>query len=590
MAFVIYEDDYSAATYAHTLVLMKNGGETVPENPTSYNTSNAGSVTVYTAVPSTAPTWTGHEFLGYAYDPDGSVAVQFGASLGHGFSRSATYTGETSYFDAQGNQHIVRHYTSANQSASTYLYAKWALQTYSVSFDANGGTGAPSAQTKTYGVDLTLSSTAPTRANYNFLGWSTSSTGAVEYQAGDTFSVNADTVLYAIWAVAGGTLTSVADTAIEATGTAAWTKASNSHAYKLKLSFGNAPMVTVNVAANTTSCSFTIPSSWYAYIPNATSGTATAVLETYTDANYGTFVGSTSMTFTVSVASSVKPTISAFTATPHSENATVESWAVAVQGKSYATVAVTASAGAGASMLNVAISGPGINMTGTATSGNTTILTGIGTNTFTVTVTDSRGRTATATVNLTVYEYSTPAVQGLEAVRCLDNGTVSETDGGYLKAFPVFVFSPVNGHNSLSVKKIEYKEHSASTWTTGIASATSGTWSAVFGPADISKTFDVRCVVTDALGNSYTLEVIVPPVVGFAVGLNNDRARFGGPCEEEGLVDDWDFILKGDFIMDDGNGNRTTMTYSDFVSILSGGGGGGVTIQQDQTTGGLSIS
>lgn len=569
MAFVIYEDDYSAATYAHSLVLMKNGGETVPEDPTSYNTSNAGSVTVYTAVPLTAPTWTGHEFLGYSYYADGAVAVQLGASLGHSFSRSATYTGETTYFDAEGNQHIVRHYTSANQSANTYLYAKWALQTYSVSFDANGGTGAPSAQTKTYGTDLELTSTVPTRTNYRFLGWATSSTGAVEYQPGDTFSVNDDTVLYAIWTPASATLDSVDDTAIEASGTAAWTKASNDHAYKLKLSFGDAPMVTVNVAANSASCSFTIPSTWYSYITNATSGTATAVLETYTDANYGTLVGTSSRTFTVSVSASIKPSISAFTAVPHSQNATAEGWGVAVQGYSYATLSVTATPGTGASISNIAISGPGINATGTATSGNTAILTGTGTNTFTVTVTDSRGRTATTTVDLTVYEYSTPTVQSLEAVRCLQNGTVSETEGGYLKAYPVFVFSSVNGNNSLSVKKIEYKQHSASTWTTGIASATSGTWSAVFGPADISKTYDVRCVVTDDLGNSYALEVIVPPVVGFAVGLNNDRARFGGPCEESGLVVDWDTKLKGNLIMRDGNGNGVTLTYSDLVALLA---------------------
>lgn len=522
------------------------------------------SYTVYTSTPSTPPfTREGYDFVNY-----NNVSQGTGASYGKGQAVPFYFTG--------GGTQIID------------LYCQWRLKTYTVSYDANGGTGAPSDQTKTHGTDLELSSTVPTRTNYRFLGWATSSTGAVEYQPGDTFSVNADTVLYAIWTPASATLDSVSDTAIEASGTATWTKASNDHAYKLKLSFGDAPMVTVNVAANSASCSFTIPATWYSYITNATSGTATAVLETYTDANYGTLVGTSSKTFTLSVAASIKPSISAFTAVPHSQNATAEGWGVAVQGYSYATLSVTATAGTGASISNIAISGPGINLTGTATSGNTAILTGTGTNTFTVIVTDSRGRTATTTVNLTVYEYSTPVVQSLEAVRCLQNGTVSETEGNYLKAYPVFVFSSVNGNNSLSVKKIEYKQHSASTWTTGIASATSGTWSAVFGPADISKTYDVRCVVTDALGNSYTLEVIVPPVVGFAVGLNNDRARFGGPCEEDGLVCDWDFKLKGDFIMRDGNGNTATMTYADLVSILSGGGG--VTITQDANTGGLSIS
>ena len=42
---------------------------------------------------------------------------------------------------------------------------------YTVSFNANGGLGAPSAQTKTHGMALTLSSTKPTRSGYSFTGW-----------------------------------------------------------------------------------------------------------------------------------------------------------------------------------------------------------------------------------------------------------------------------------------------------------------------------------------------------------------------------------------------------------------------------------
>lgn len=43
-------------------------------------------------------------------------------------------------------------------------YAKSTPNTFTVSYDANGGTGAPSAQTKTGGVDLTLSSVKPTKS------------------------------------------------------------------------------------------------------------------------------------------------------------------------------------------------------------------------------------------------------------------------------------------------------------------------------------------------------------------------------------------------------------------------------------------
>ncbi len=80
---------------------------------------------------------------------------------------------------------------------SVILYAVWTPNTYTVSYDANGGSGAPASQIKTHGVTLTLSSTVPIRSGYTFLGWSTSS-GAT-YQPGASFTTNANTMLYAVW-------------------------------------------------------------------------------------------------------------------------------------------------------------------------------------------------------------------------------------------------------------------------------------------------------------------------------------------------------------------------------------------------------
>ena len=71
---------------------------------------------------------------------------------------------------------------------------------YTVNYNANGGSGAPSSQTKYYGKDISLSTTKPTRTNYNFLGWSTSANASTaEYQPGSTFARNANTTLYAVW-------------------------------------------------------------------------------------------------------------------------------------------------------------------------------------------------------------------------------------------------------------------------------------------------------------------------------------------------------------------------------------------------------
>ena len=92
--------------------------------------------------------------------------------------------------------------------------------TYTVYYDANGGTGAPSSQTKTHDVSLTLSSTVPTKTytiSYNanggsvspssksvsckFTGWNTAQNGGgTSYNAGAAYSVNGSITLYAQYA------------------------------------------------------------------------------------------------------------------------------------------------------------------------------------------------------------------------------------------------------------------------------------------------------------------------------------------------------------------------------------------------------
>ena len=74
---------------------------------------------------------------------------------------------------------------------------------YTISYDANGGNGAPSAQTKDGGIDLNLSSTVPTRSGYTFVGWTVAQDGSgTVYPAGAAYNGNADATLYAQWTVA----------------------------------------------------------------------------------------------------------------------------------------------------------------------------------------------------------------------------------------------------------------------------------------------------------------------------------------------------------------------------------------------------
>jgi hypothetical protein len=94
---------------------------------------------------------------------------------------------------------------SYTPTSSVTFRAIWATKTYSVSYNANLGTGAPSPQTKTHGVALTLSSTTPTRStvgntSYAFNGWNTASDGTgTNYSAGGSYTANAAVILYAKW-------------------------------------------------------------------------------------------------------------------------------------------------------------------------------------------------------------------------------------------------------------------------------------------------------------------------------------------------------------------------------------------------------
>lgn len=90
--------------------------------------------------------------------------------------------------------------TNANVIGSKTASYTVTRKLYYVYFNANGGSGAPQMQTKAYNVDLTLSSTKPTRSGYDFVGWGIQNTStSATYQAGDTYRNNSGWELYAVW-------------------------------------------------------------------------------------------------------------------------------------------------------------------------------------------------------------------------------------------------------------------------------------------------------------------------------------------------------------------------------------------------------
>jgi len=84
-------------------------------------------------------------------------------------------------------------------SSNVKMYAVWALKTYTVTYDANGGAGAPPQQTVNVG-SAALSAAIPTRSNFSFVGWSTSQSATkADYKAGSSITVSGNMKLYAVW-------------------------------------------------------------------------------------------------------------------------------------------------------------------------------------------------------------------------------------------------------------------------------------------------------------------------------------------------------------------------------------------------------
>lgn len=86
----------------------------------------------------------------------------------------------------------------ACENATVYLVEN--AGDHLISYDANGGAGAPVTQCKSAGEALLLSEVAPTRNGYMFLGWAEESDATTpEYQPGEAFSEDRHITLYAVW-------------------------------------------------------------------------------------------------------------------------------------------------------------------------------------------------------------------------------------------------------------------------------------------------------------------------------------------------------------------------------------------------------
>lgn len=106
------------------------------------------------------------------------------------------------WFTDDAEPEEIKSTTIVTKTGSHTLYARWATAStkYTITYDANGGSGAPASQIKGVNESITLSTTKPTRTYYNFSRWNTKADGSGKsYDTGDTYSTNANLTLYAQW-------------------------------------------------------------------------------------------------------------------------------------------------------------------------------------------------------------------------------------------------------------------------------------------------------------------------------------------------------------------------------------------------------
>ncbi len=173
---VTYYAQWTSATYKLSYSL--NGG-----NGTAPGTINVTYGQTLSKLTTAAPTKTGHTFQGW-YD-------------------KANYNGANQYYKADGTS--TRNY---DKYSDTTLYAGWKVNTYTVSFDLNGGTGTkPGNVSVTYNANMPkMAATTPTKDGYEFKGWYDNvdwSIGKLYYNPDGSsarpYDKTTNTTLYAGW-------------------------------------------------------------------------------------------------------------------------------------------------------------------------------------------------------------------------------------------------------------------------------------------------------------------------------------------------------------------------------------------------------
>ena len=109
--------------------------------------------------PTTVPTKTGYTFNGWLYYGTGDS------------SSTATSTATKGTYKAGGVASSSCSSCIPWDATDTTYVAIWTVNSYTIKYDANGGTGAPTDQSFVYNSGAKISTTKPTRTGYTFVNW-----------------------------------------------------------------------------------------------------------------------------------------------------------------------------------------------------------------------------------------------------------------------------------------------------------------------------------------------------------------------------------------------------------------------------------
>ena len=116
------------------------------------------------------------------------------------FTRSGyTFTGWNSKADGSGTSYTNGQ--TITPTSNLTLYAQWKKDViYTITFNANGGSGTMSALSVKEGASQKLTSNSFTRSDYTFTGWNTKADGSgTPYTNGQTITPTSNLTLYAQW-------------------------------------------------------------------------------------------------------------------------------------------------------------------------------------------------------------------------------------------------------------------------------------------------------------------------------------------------------------------------------------------------------